>query len=865
MPIDTLITGKKFLGVYQDTAGTMHENWFTIEEIRDWLAAHINDSPEFIINSPVMPVLDDPPAIATSASATYDTDKITFDYITGGVNGNGVNVAARVVVSATISSEANELIIYGVHYAYAESDTLPLVSFEIVQSDTEAPLEITNTDGAIIVTLPADENGDPILISYQTLKEALESEIESGGVLDGIVAAVRPGLSYREEDLTAVSTQRAILFECDTPYFIDDAANGIVTIYLGYTYETDHFEFMGYDDIEALINGVDSGTPSTIVIASDGAASEAEFFRVTLSGGVDGIRATAGSMVMSGSTLYFAQTESTPEQTGTWQTIDLSLGETEIALFVGNTPTPSGETLSTALAEVYNDVETTDIGLKDIVLKSDTGLNDVVLKSDTGLASRFGDKTLEDFGNKPLTDYVFDNIRNSQGVEIKLTKISDGEDDIPETYIGKTLIAPIIMPSPVEDYASVDIEYTIDGDSIQTLKIWAKDIGASGNRHSIEIIDTGISQSPSIDIRRNDPSNDVEITMQLETDENGDLTDSEKNKVPWLFKCVSQDPVFSKYLVIDEDPGYADARLLATDGRTFLTGGIGTTAPLNSSSEEIDAAVANMPQAASTPTLAQTYASGTIAVTQLPTAGETFTIGTETYTFVTTLVDGGGPNEVLISGVSIADQHDGIEYAINADEGYSTYYGAGTVANGYVVAVANAANVTLTAKTIGTTANDVETITPVGQTNVVFERDHLAGGQDITAAAAGKIIVGPSAIYVAKADCTASDNNWVQIPHTPANMTTVTTIDLSGGVDYVAAPTDAIIAVTETGGTDGDIILPAATGSQRKITVSIQHADNAIAVSPAGTDTINLAASLSVPALSAVTLLDYAPGKWMTV
>lgn len=33
----------------------------------------------------------------------------------------------------------------------------------------------------------------------------------------------------------------------------------------------------------------------------------------------------------------------------------------------------------------------------------------------------------------------------------------------------------------------------------------------------------------------------------------------------------------------------------------------------------------------------------------------------------------------------------------------------------------------------------------------------------------------------------------------------------------------------------------------------------------AGTDTINLAASLSVPALSAVTLLDYAAGKWMTV
>jgi hypothetical protein len=96
-------------------------------------------------------------------------------------------------------------------------------------------------------------------------------------------------------------------------------------------------------------------------------------------------------------------------------------------------------------------------------------------------------------------------------------------------------------------------------------------------------------------------------------------------------------------------------------------------------------------------------------------------------------------------------------------------------------------------------------------------------------------------------------------------MIPVTIVDLSGDVDYVVAATDTIIAVTETDGTDGDIILPAATGSQRKITVSIQHDENAIDVKPYITDTINLAAGLTVQALSTVTLLDYASGKWMTV
>lgn len=444
-----------------------------------------------------------------------------------------------------------------------------------------------------------------------------------------------------------------------------------------------------------------------------------------------------------------------------------------------------------------------------------------------------------------------------QGVEAKLAAVAAGVDPLPSEESNKHLVEPVINGTLTRAYCDIDLVGTS-----KKLRITARDFGTAGNALSVALEAADVEAETIVSFA------EATLTITCGVDGDGEIITTAYD----IVKRLREDGDIADKFIL----GYSDGTAIgAVDGYAIDTAEIGTIAlaggtdmaTLKASSTEIDAALANSPEAASTPTLEQTFASGTIAVTQLPTAGETFTIGTETYTFVTTLVDGGRPNEVLISGVDIDDQCQGIVYAINAsaDEGHSSYYGAGTVANPHVVAVANATSVTLTANTIGTTANDVETTTPVGQTSVVFGQDHLTGGQDITAAAAGKIIVGPSAIYVAKANCTASENNWVQIPHTPANMTPVTTIYLSGGVDYVAAPTDTIIAVTNTDGTDGDIILPAATGSQRKITVSIQHADNAIDVIPAEADTINLAASLSATALSTVTLLDYASGKWMTV
>jgi len=99
----------------------------------------------------------------------------------------------------------------------------------------------------------------------------------------------------------------------------------------------------------------------------------------------------------------------------------------------------------------------------------------------------------------------------------------------------------------------------------------------------------------------------------------------------------------------------------------------------------------------------------------------------------------------------------------------------------------------------------------------------------------------------------------------PENLT-VSEVDLTGGEDYEVLPEDGIIVVTETaGGGDGDILLPPATGSLRKLIVSVQHATNSVGISADSSDTINLSSSLTVQALTTVVLLDYAEGKWMTL
>jgi hypothetical protein len=133
--------------------------------------------------------------------------------------------------------------------------------------------------------------------------------------------------------------------------------------------------------------------------------------------------------------------------------------------------------------------------------------------------------------------------------------------------------------------------------------------------------------------------------------------------------------------------------------------------------------------------------------------------------------------------------------------------------------------------------------------------------------AAYKVLVDSDAIYMAMSECTTAASDWVRIPYVHTNMTPVTLVDLEAATPYVVLDTDQTIVVTATDGTGDAITLPAATGSQRKLTISVQAAFNDVTVNVAdpGTETINTDTDLDVTALTTVTLLDYATGKWMTL
>jgi phage tail sheath gpL-like len=108
---------------------------------------------------------------------------------------------------------------------------------------------------------------------------------------------------------------------------------------------------------------------------------------------------------------------------------------------------------------------------------------------------------------------------------------------------------------------------------------------------------------------------------------------------------------------------------------------------------------------ATAPSSVSTQATGTLTLTGLPVAAETFVVGATTYTMRAAV--GATANEVKI-GASAGATGDNIAAAINAGAGSGTLYGSNTVANATVVASSNGAGVvTLTARTAGTAGNSI--------------------------------------------------------------------------------------------------------------------------------------------------------------
>lgn len=96
-------------------------------------------------------------------------------------------------------------------------------------------------------------------------------------------------------------------------------------------------------------------------------------------------------------------------------------------------------------------------------------------------------------------------------------------------------------------------------------------------------------------------------------------------------------------------------------------------------------------------------ATGTVTLSGAPTAGDTVTIGGQVYTYADTSAN---PFDVTVGADATASAAN-LRAAIMAGAGSGTAYGAGTIANSDVTAVASTGTVTLTAKTSGVAGNTI--------------------------------------------------------------------------------------------------------------------------------------------------------------
>jgi flagellin len=111
-------------------------------------------------------------------------------------------------------------------------------------------------------------------------------------------------------------------------------------------------------------------------------------------------------------------------------------------------------------------------------------------------------------------------------------------------------------------------------------------------------------------------------------------------------------------------------------------------------------------------------------------AGDTVTVGTQTYTFVNALSTTPTANEVLV-GTTEASSLTNLANAINGGSGAGATYGSPTVANTAVSAVATPTSVVFTALTKGLSGNSIATST-TGTANTF-------GGTTLTGGAAGSV------------------------------------------------------------------------------------------------------------------------------
>lgn len=348
---------KKFRGSYIDSAGVLHEDWYSAEDLISFFHANwpqigigkrvttdLDGLFTFIGYDPASPPerafdvdtrvdalenwkpdstgvaidaavdkapsaqdAESAPLVMQKAAVTYSTDqKITFTANADGDAGNDIDIVATCQLSATLGEGPTEITLVGATGLHSGS-TPPLVSVQITQAATEAPLSITNTAGVIVIELPADGDDNPINVTMADLFLAIEAEAKSDGELDGVLAHVETGVNY-DSDATAVVTP-AIPFTAADNTVTEDG--NVVTIWLA----NDGANFDNWDDVVTAVN---ADVNSTLVTASAGEESEAgPFEAITTKGGVDSRLCKAGQILYRTEGIIVCTEDTTAAETDT--------------------------------------------------------------------------------------------------------------------------------------------------------------------------------------------------------------------------------------------------------------------------------------------------------------------------------------------------------------------------------------------------------------------------------------------------------------------------------------------------------------------------------------------------------------------
>lgn len=347
---------KKFRGSYIDSAGVLHEDWYSaedlisffhanwpqigigkkgttdldglftfigydpaspperafdvdtrVEALENWKPDSTGAAIDAAVNqAPSVQDAESAPLVMQKAAVTYDTDKITFTAKDVGPGGNNITVEASCRLSATLGNAATEITLTGEDGLYPGSQ-VPLVSVQIVQAATEASLLVSNAAGTITVRLPADVNNAPIDTNMGTVLAAIQDQMLPAGVLNGVIAGVTTGESY-DPSATCVAGAAVPFTAADITVEENDGAVLILLAYTG----------TNFDDWDYVVTEVNDLVNSTLVTASAGAQSEAEPFEaITTKGGVNSRLCKAGQILYRTEGIIVCTEDTTAAETDT--------------------------------------------------------------------------------------------------------------------------------------------------------------------------------------------------------------------------------------------------------------------------------------------------------------------------------------------------------------------------------------------------------------------------------------------------------------------------------------------------------------------------------------------------------------------